>query len=221
MEENILKIPTKDQADNVLKPPSKEHEANVLKPPSKETPLLAKGNSAAKAVPDQAPVVKAADDDKILDEFVNGAKLGEDLKSWLDGLDYIPSVEKIIFHLLTKKEKLNPDVECGWAEPEKYGAALLSLVQDDVWKQADVLFGVQKYCDQLGMPKLDDEYVIQAMFRSMYKYDIAGDEAFAMWKEDESPEHEAGKLNAVIQTVDWFNWLEEDDDDDDDEEEEE
>jgi hypothetical protein len=42
-----------------------------------------------------------------------------------------------------------------------------------------------------------------------------------MWKEDESPEHEAGKLNAVIQTVDWFNWLEEDDDDDDDEEEEE
>ena len=123
--------------------------------------------------------------------------------------------------VLTEKEKLNPDVECGWAEPSKYGAALLALAEDDLLKQVDVLFGIQKYCDKLGMPKLNDEYVIQAMFRSMYKYDLAGDEAFAMWKEDESDEHSSGKLNAVIQTVDWFNWLEEDDDEDDDEEEEE
>lgn len=52
----------------------------------------------------------------------------------------------------------------------------------------------------------------------MYKFDLAADEAFAEWKEDESTEHEAGKLNTVIQTVEWFNWLEADDDDDDDEE---
>ena len=69
--------------------------------------------------------------------------------------------------------------------------------------------------------KLNDEYVIQAMFRAMYKYDLAADDAFLMWKEDESDDHAGGKLNAVIQTVDWFNWLEEDDEDDEEDYEEE
>lgn len=59
------------------------------------------------------------------------------------------------------------------------------------------------------------------MFRAMYKYDLAESDAFAEWKEDESDEHEQGKMKAVIQTVDWFLWLEEDDDDEDEEEYEE
>ena len=54
------------------------------------------------------------------------------------------------------------------------------------------------------------------MFRSMYKYDLAEGDAFSEWKEDESEEHETGKLKAVIQTVSWFEWLDEDDDDEDD-----
>ena len=76
-----------------------------------------------------------------------------------------------------------------------------------------------QYCDKLGFPKLDDEYLVQSMFRSMYKYDLADDETFAEWKEDESDEHSDGKLKAVIQTVSWFEWLEEDDDDEEEEEE--
>jgi len=117
---------------------------------------------------------------------------------------------------LEENEKLTPDISCAWAEPSKYGAALVSLVEDDLLKQVDVLFAIQKYCNKIGMPKLNDEYVIQAMFRSMYKYDLASDEAFEIWKEDESEEHEAGKVNAVIQTVDWFNWLEQDEEEEED-----
>jgi hypothetical protein len=223
MEENILKVPTKAQADNMLKPPTKEHEENILKPPSKERKEVAeakqnKGSTTPAESAEAAPVV--VDDSELLEEFVSGKRMGEELKTWLEGKGVIPNVEKLVFHLLTETEKLNPDVECQWAEPDKYGAALISLVEDDLLKQVEVLFAVQKYCDTLGMPKLNDEYVVQSMFRSMYKYDLAGDEAFMMWKEDESPEHEAGKLNAVIQTVDWFNWLEEEDDDGEDEEEE-
>jgi hypothetical protein len=56
------------------------------------------------------------------------------------------------------------------------------------------------------------------MFRAMYKCDLAESDAFAEWKEDESDEHEPGKMKAVIQTVDWFLWLEEDVDDGDEEE---
>jgi len=55
----------------------------------------------------------------------------------------------------------------------------------------------------------------------MYKHDLALDEAFEVWKEDESPQHEEGKGKAIIQTIDWFNWLEEDDDDDESYEDEE
>lgn len=215
MEENILKVPTREQADNFLKVPSKAD--NVLKPPEekKSVPPKTKENSVSIA---PSATTLTVDNEAILGEFVNGGKQGDDLKIWLNGLPSLPPVETIVFRLLTDKEKLNPDVECAWAEPDKYGAGLLSLVQDDLLKQVEVLFGIQKYCEKLGMPKLDDEYVIQAMFRSMYKYDLAGDEAFMLWKDDESPEHEAGKLNAVIQTVDWFNWLEEEDGEDDYEE---
>ena len=222
MEENILKVPTKAQADNMLKAPSKDHEDNILKAPSKEKkePAEAKDNKSSTLSEPEPAVPLIVDDSELLGEFVSGNKMGEELKTWLEGKGVVPSVEKLVFHLLTETEKLNPDIECHWAGPDKYGAALVSLVEDDLLKQMEVLFAVQKYCDKLGMPKLNDEYVVQAMFRSMYKYDLAGDEAFMMWKEDESPEHEAGKLNAVIQTVDWFNWLEEDDDEEEDDEEE-
>jgi hypothetical protein len=207
MEENILKVPTKDHSDNFLKAPSK------VKPKP-----VAEKNKTAPSAP--APV-KVVDDSDILAEFASGNKLGTDLQAWVESLPVVPSVERLVFHLLTETEKSTPDLECGWAESAKYGAALVSLVEDDLLKQKEILFAVQKYSQSLGMPKLDDEYVVQAMFRAMYKFDLADDETFTLWKEDESPEHEAGKLKAVIQTVDWFNWLEEEDDDEEDYEEEE
>ena len=207
MEENILKVPTKDHSDNFLKAPSK------VKP----KPVAEKSKSA----PSAPTPVKVVDDSDILAEFASGNKLGTDLQAWVESLPVVPSVERLVFHLLTETEKSTPDLECGWAESTKYGAALVSLVEDDLLKQKEILFAVQKYSQSLGMPKLDDEYVVQAMFRAMYKFDLADDETFTLWKEDESPEHEAGKLKAVIQTVDWFNWLEEEDDDEEDYEEEE
>ncbi len=216
LEENILKVPTKEQSNNILKLANPD---NDPKPPSNATSKESREKKAA-IVPQPTPAASVPDDSEVLAEFVNGKRLGDDLKIWLEGQP-VPSVERLVFHLLTVTEKLNPNVECPWAEPDKYGAALASLVEEDLLKQMEVLFAVQKYCDTLGMPKLDDEYVIQSMFRAMYKYDLAQDEAFAMWKEDESAEHEAGKLKAVVQTVDWFNWLEQDDDDEEDYPEEE
>lgn len=62
---------------------------------------------------------------------------------------------------------------------------------------------------------------MQGMFRAMYKYDLTEPDAFDLWKDDESEDHSQGKMKAVIQTMDWFNWLEEDDEDDDEEYEEE
>jgi hypothetical protein len=122
-------------------------------------------------------------------------------------------VEKLIFHLLSEN-KDSPDPECSWASPEKYGTALLSLVEDKANEQMQVLWAIQKHCDSISFPKVDDEYLIQSMFRAMYKYDLTEPGAFDLWKDDESVENSQGKTKAVIQTMDWFAWLEEDDDDD-------
>jgi hypothetical protein len=55
------------------------------------------------------------------------------------------------------------------------------------------------------------------MFRAAYKFDLAAEDSFAEWKEDESEEHIDGKIKAVIQTVDWFAWLEQDGGEDEEE----
>jgi hypothetical protein len=205
----MLKAPTKTKAE-------KEAEEAVKK---------AAEDAAAKAAAEgsEAEAAKAAQvEGDILEEFVSGKKQGAELKAWCDEQgSLLPSVEKLVYTLLVETEKKNPDPDCAWAEQEKYGAALVPLVEDDLYNQMQVLWAIQKYCDTMGFPKLNDEYLVQSMFRSMYKYDLADVDAFNEWKEDESEVHETGKMKAVIQTIDWFNWLEEDEDDDEEEEYEE
>lgn len=180
--------------------------------------------AAAKAAAEKEAADRAAKaaalESELLDKFANGETLGEELKQWCaDQGSVLPTVEKLIFHLLSTKEQKNPDPECVWAEEDKYGAALVSLVEDDADAQMQVLWALQKYCDTIGFPKVDGEYVVQAMFRAMYKFDLAEPGAFDLWKEDESDEKSQGKMKAVIQTMDWFAWLEEDDESEEEEEE--
>jgi hypothetical protein len=231
--DDLLKPKVPVVADNILKAPDMKnmdaaHGDNMLMFPakalSKDKEELAPPKKKEDVKPEDpaAPQPSAEDEAKLLKEFASGNKMGDDLKEWCatQGAQ-LPSVKMLVFHLLTEREKLNPDPNCAWADPSKFGAALSSLVQEDIGNQMQVLWGIQMYCDKLGFPKLDDEYVAQSMFRSMYKFDLAEADAFMEWKEDEADEHEQGKMKAVIQTVDWFNWLEEDDEEEEYEEEEE
>ena len=239
--DDLLKPKAQPVLDNMFVPPVKatikapEHTDNMFVVPSKtkaeknaEAEQKAKeekaANKTAEVVATAEKFAKAsAVESGLLDEFASGRKLGDDLKQWCfeQGV-LLPSVEKLLFHLLCEKELKNPDPSCGWGSLDNYGAALLPLVDDDINGQMQVLWGIQKYCDKLGFPKLNDEYLVQSMFRSMYQFDLASGDAFLEWKEDESDDHIDGKLKAVIQTVDWFAWLEEDEEgeDDDDNEEE-
>jgi hypothetical protein len=208
VEDNILKVPMKElapqHADNVLQFPTKPKTEDNIKMKPEAMPVLAEPEP-------QVPSLSDADTEKLLKTFTSGNKQGEELKEWIEEQRAVlPSVEQLVFHFLTEHEKLNPDPDCGWAEPDKFGLAFVALVEDDVVNQMQLLWGIQFYCDKLGFPKLNDEYVIQSMFRAAYKYDLAEDDAYFEWKEDESEEHERGKMKAIIQTVDWFNWLEQD-----------
>jgi hypothetical protein len=239
--DELLLRPKKAAADeNILVPPSKEHEDNMFKIPAKmlnkneeenfQAPVTKKKDTETKSEvvvsPEKAeqtvPIaaVSAEVAEVLLQEFVSGDRQGEELKTWVEEKrPVLPTVEKLIYHFLTEHEKLNPDPDCGWAEPSKYGAALATLVEDDLFNQMQVLWGIQQYCDTLGFPKLNGESVVQSMFRAMYKYDMVLDDAFAEWKEDESDAHEKGKMTAIIQTVEWFTWLEQEEEEEEEDEE--
>lgn len=236
--DELLKPKKQANDENVLVPPTKEHEANMLKIPAKllvkeeEILLPTKKNPVEGSVKkitathEEAPTPIAAVSsekvEKFIDEFISGSRLGEDLKNWVE--EHFPTflnVERLVFRLLSEREKQNPDPECSWGEASQFGTALLFLVVDNLNTQIQVLWAIQKYCDSLRFPKLNGESVVQSMFRAMYKHDLVLDDAFADWKEDESDFNEQGKMTAIIQTVDWFNWLEEDDAEGDEEEVEE
>merc|ERR1712157_29208 len=192
-------------------------------PEEKQLPQTAKAEEQEAVAPQPVSIQNLTE---LRDEFASGKILGEELKKWVEekqetGL--FPSVEELVLKLLTEKEEKGEEVdqECAWAEPSQFGSALTMLVEDNLTAQMEVLWAIQKFCHRINFPKKNNEYVVQAMFRSMYKYDLADDEAFAEWKEDESDANEVGKMKAIIQTVEWFNWLEEDEEEDDEEDYEE
>ena len=239
--DELLKPKLKNVAsDNILKAPNAkpapEHEANMLSLPSKarakedDEDLFMKPSKKAESKPKEpepaakkeaaAPAVSSEESKRLMEEFASGTRKGEDLKAWVEeNRESLPTIDQLVFTLLVEQEKLNPDPECAWAEKANFGAALLSLVEDDIVGQMQVLWGIQFYCDKIGFPKLNDEYIVQAMFRGMYKYDLAEEDAFTEWKEDETEACEKGKLKAIIQTVEWFNWLAEADDDEEEDDE--
>jgi hypothetical protein len=223
----------KKEDDVVAVPLTKEHEANILKFPAKafkkeEESFLAppiKKKTEHEPVKEEekvsdVPSVSLESMESLLTEFASGQKLGEELKEWCAMKKPLPPLEKLIFHMLKNNEKLNPDPNCEWAEPSKYGAAILFLIDDDLHNQIQILWAIQFYCESIGFPKIDGESVVQSMNRAMYKYDLADADAFIEWKEDESDSHEKGKMTAIIQTTEWFNWLEADDDEGDEDDEE-
>jgi len=183
--------------------------------------------AAAKKVTEEAEAAakakKAAEGEgDLLSEFVNGGKSGKELKVWCEEQGAIlPSVEKLVYHLLISTQKDDPNPECAWAESTNYGAALATLVEENTAGMMEVLFAIQRFCNEIGFPKVGTEGLIQAMFRSVYKFDLVDEDAFSEWKDDESPKREAGKGKTIIQTMDWFNWLEEDDEESEEEEYEE
>jgi hypothetical protein len=129
----MLKAPTKTKAE-------KEAE---------EAEKKAAEDAAAKAAAAEASEEEAAKaaqvEGDILEEFVSGKKQGAELKAWCDEQgSLLPSVEKLVYTLLVETEKKNPDPDCAWAEQEKYGAALVPLVEDDLYNQMQVLWAIQK-----------------------------------------------------------------------------
>merc|ERR1712224_1143685 len=113
MEENILKVPTKEQSANFLTPPSEQSDNTTQSLRSKAKPV-ADPKPVKNTLAKPTPVV---DHSAFLAAFVSGNKLGNDLKTWIEAQPSKPSVETLVFNLLIETEKSSPDMECAWAEP--------------------------------------------------------------------------------------------------------
>jgi hypothetical protein len=130
--------------------------------------------AAAKKATEEAEAAtkakKAAEGEgDLLSEFVNGGKSGEGQGAIL------PSVEKLVYHLLISTQKDDPNPECAWAESTNYGAALVTLREENLAGMMEVLFAIQGFCNDIGFPKVGTEGLIQAMFRSVYKFDLVNE----------------------------------------------
>jgi hypothetical protein len=149
LDENVLKVPgaiAPQHADNMLKFPSKtkseEDEAEARRRKEEE-------EASAKALEAEAIAAQLVLDEALLNDrmeyFISGERLGNDLKQWCsDTLHGDVSIETLVCKLLMEREKKNPDPECSWADPNKFGTALVHLVGDNVYSQMQVLWGIQK-----------------------------------------------------------------------------
>merc|ERR1712157_450634 len=105
---------------------------------------------------------------------------------------------------------------------EKMIYSLLQTYKDDSWlpkyksifknmndseKECQVLWAIQKYCYSMSFPKVDSKPLILSLFETMFHKNVVDYEAYFEWKDDESKEHELGKTKAIIQTMEWFQYL--------------
>ena len=93
----------------------------------------------------------------------------------------------MVYHLLISTQKDDPNPECARAESTNYDAALATLLEQNLAGMMEMLFAIQRFCNEIGFPKVGTEGLIQAMFRSVYKFDLVNEDAFSKWKDDESP----------------------------------
>jgi len=147
-------------------------------------------------------------DDSLVDQFSSGNILGADLALWcMRRKAALPSIEKLTLSILQKYGMKNMN-DCSWAKSSEYGKALHELTKDDITKQVEILWAIQEYCSMLGFPKTksEGEFLIDELFKCMYEFCLVSPNAFFAWSNDNTSKP-VGKTSALVQTLEWFQWL--------------
>jgi len=122
------------------------------------------------------------------------------------------------------KAILSSSSSADWTKKADFGALLCALHEDETPAQFDILLGVQSHFADQNFPRDDKgQGLVQAAFKALYLNEVVSDEAQQYWRNDESKSEKVkGKVDALVQSTQWFSFLDslEDQDDDDEEEEE-
>jgi hypothetical protein len=140
-----LALPGEDEEAAKARIEKKKREAEEKKMAEQKASEEAAAKKAEEERAAAEAAAKAASlESDLLSAFASGERRGDELKGWcLEQGVLLPSVQKLVFSLLMHLEKKHPNPECLWAESDQYGAALVSLVEDNTLAQMQVLWGIQ------------------------------------------------------------------------------
>ena len=150
-----------------------------------------------------------ASDEIILNKFSSGGMMGDELAKWCKKMrPVLPSIKSLVLSILDQYGEIDSIGKCQWAHRKEFGTALNMMVRGNKQKQVQILCAIQEYCSRLGYPEAADssgDFLIDNMFKSMYEYFIVSPEAFFMWSNNNNSR--TTKTLAVVQTIEWFQWL--------------
>ena len=147
-----LTLPGEDEEAAKARIEKKKREAEEKKIAEQKAAEEAAAKKAEEERAAAEAAAKAASlESDLLSAFVSSDKKGDDLKDWCEEQGtLLPSVQKLVFSLLMHSEKKHPNPECPWAEPDQFGSALVSLVEDNTNGQVQVLWGIQDVSNLTG-----------------------------------------------------------------------
>ena len=90
-------------------------------------------------------------------------------------------------------------------------------------RQAEILYSCQVHYDGLGFPKEEEtgKSLFQKMLFALYNADVVEDDGFDAWHNADEDDHIPGKQKALVQSIQFFEWLDEPSEEEDEEESDE
>ena len=90
-------------------------------------------------------------------------------------------------------------------------------------KMAEVLYACQVHYDGLGFPKEEEtgKSLFQKLLIALYNAGVVEEEGFGEWRDADEDDHIPGKSKGLVQSTDFFAWLDEPDEESEEEDEDE
>lgn len=175
--------------------------------------------------PAESQEAEGAASDDLVEKIVESSERGEALCKLIpEGVSDSIALGK---QLLSKLyEKPNACTELEWIDAGQYGAVLAKLIYreqpktKEVEAQVEVVYAVQEAFHKAGFPRnAQKKPLIELTFIRLYKNEILAEEAYLAWKDDSSDR--PGKLDAIVQTTKFLDFLQEEEESSEEEDEDE
>lgn len=148
--------------------------------------------------------------------FSTGLK-GEELVQHINKMEVKPTGAALTAVVLSN---LQDPVSMKWCRIAEYGAAMKNLIGGSSTLQLATLKAIQLHLFALKFPKVMDKQkmssVMAMLFMSLYSNEIIDPAGFSLWAEDDDDSN--GKIDAIVQTTNFFQFLTEEEDGDEEEE---
>ena len=153
-----------------------------------------------------------------VEAFTSGLK-GKDLENFINKMEVKPSGAALIGVVMSN---LQDPFSTKWCAPVEYGCALKYLLGGDCQLQFAAIRAVQIKLHGLKFPKITDKgktsSLMALLFMSLYSHEIVDPAGFSVWSDHDDDSH--GKIDAIVQTTGFFQFLQEEEEGNFEEEEE-